>query len=208
MGSAEHWKHVYERREPNQVSWFEASPATSLRWIERTGVAADAAILDAGGGASALAGELARRGYTDITVAEISPGAVERARAALGETAERITWIEADLRTHAFARRYDLWHDRAVFHFMVEAADRDAYMGTMAAAVRPGGHLVLATFGPDGPTECSGLPVRRYGADALAALLADRFLLIDSELTEHRTPSGSTQQFTFALFERLDTGDA
>jgi 2-polyprenyl-3-methyl-5-hydroxy-6-metoxy-1,4-benzoquinol methylase len=184
------------------VSWYEPTPATSLGWIERAGLPSDAAILDAGGGTSALAGALVRGGYRDITVADISAAAIERARAELGETAEQITWIVADLRSHALDRRYDLLHDRAVFHFMVEQKDRDGYLDVMRAAIKPAGHLILATFGPAGPTECSGLPICRYGAEELADLLGDGFRLLDSQLVEHRTPSGSTQQFLFAHLRR------
>lgn len=197
-----HWQDVYSQREPEQVSWYEPAPATSLEWIEKAGLPADAAILDAGGGTSALAGALVRGGYRDVTVADISAAAIKRAKAALGETAERITWIVADLRSHVFDRRYDLWHDRAVFHFMAGEEDRDGYLGVMRAAIKPAGHLILATFGPEGPTECSGLPTSRYGAEELADLLGDGFRLLDSQLVEHRTPSGSTQQLLFAHLRR------
>lgn len=201
-GGAAHWQGVYQRREPDQVSWHEPTPEASLKWIGKAGVRSDAAILDAGGGASALAGELVRRGYTDVTVADISASAIEHSQSALGELAGQISWVVADLRTHRFPRRYDLWHDRAVFHFMVEDADRDAYLAVLRSAIVPGGKLILATFGPQGPTECSGLPVRRYGASRLAALLGPGFRLLDSELLDHRTPSGANQQFLFAHFER------
>ena len=201
-GGAAHWQGVYQRREPDQVSWYEPMPETSLEWIEKAGVRSDAAILDAGGGASALAGELVRQGYADVTVADISASAIERSQAALGELAGQITWVVADLRSHRFDRRYALWHDRAVFHFMVEDEDRDAYLAVLRAAIVPGGHLILATFGPQGPAECSGLPVRRYDAATLSALLGPGFRLLDSELADHRTPSGAKQQFLFAHFER------
>ncbi len=199
-----HWRDVYERREPQQVSWYEPSPETSLAWIARAELAPDAAILDAGGGTSALAGDLVRSGHTDVTVADISASAIERAKAELGPLAERVTWLQADLRTHAFDRAYDLWHDRAVFHFMVEDTDRDRYIAVMRAAIGPGGHLILATFGPDGPTECSNLPVRRYGAEELAASLSEGFRLVASQSAEHRTPSGSVQQFLYAHFQRSE----
>jgi 2-polyprenyl-3-methyl-5-hydroxy-6-metoxy-1,4-benzoquinol methylase len=199
----DHWQNVYGRREPDRVSWFEPVPRTSLDWIARADLPLDAAILDAGGGASTLAGELTARGYADVTVADISTAALERARAELGPDAEQIAWLAADLRTHTFDRSYDLWHDRAVFHFMVDDADRDAYLTTLRTAISPGGHLMLATFGPNGPTQCSNLPVRRYSATDLATLLDDAFELEDSQLVDHPTPSGSTQQFVYAHLRRL-----
>jgi len=197
-----HWQAVYAQQEPEQMSWYEPTPAASLAWIEAAGLPTDAAILDAGGGTSALAAALVRRGYGDITVADISAAAIERGKAELGGAADRITWLVADLRSHAFERRYDLWHDRAAFHFMVDDEDRDSYLGVMRAAIRPAGHLILATFGPEGPTECSGLPTRRYGADELVDLLSDSFRPLGTRLVEHRTPSGSKQQFLFAHLRR------
>jgi SAM-dependent methyltransferase len=200
--TAGHWEGVYEQREPEQLSWFEDTAESSLAWIDRTDIALDAAILDAGGGASHLAAELVERGHTDVTVADISSAALETARAQSAAAADRITWVQADLCSHTFDRRYDLWHDRAVFHFMVDAADRDAYLEVLRASIRPGGHLILATFGPDGPQQCSNLPVRRYSAEEAAALLADAFELVESELTDHPTPNGSVQQFMYAWLRR------
>jgi 2-polyprenyl-3-methyl-5-hydroxy-6-metoxy-1,4-benzoquinol methylase len=200
--TAGHWDDVYEQREPEQLSWFDDIPEASLAWIDRTDVALDAAILDAGGGASHLAAELVERGHTDVTVADISSAALDTARAQTEAAGARITWVQADLRSHAFDRLYDLWHDRAVFHFMVDAADREGYLEVLRASIRPAGHLILATFGPDGPEQCSNLPVRRYSAGDAAAQLADDFDLIDSDLTDHPTPGGSVQQFMFAWLRR------
>ena len=194
-----HWQHVYEERNPSQVSWYEPRPEASLSLIEAADLPRNAAILDVGGGASRLAGELLKAGYRDVTVVDFSGAALEAARAKIDEP-ERVDWIEADIRTHDFARKYDLWHDRAVFHFMVEAVDRDAYLGVLSRTLRPGGHLILATFGPEGPTSCSGLPVQRYGTDELAETLGDEFELLRSEIRLHPTPSGSFQQFLYAGF--------
>jgi 2-polyprenyl-3-methyl-5-hydroxy-6-metoxy-1,4-benzoquinol methylase len=200
--TAGHWEGVYEQREPEQLSWFEDTPETSLAWIDRTDIALDAAILDAGGGASQLAAGLVERGHTDVTVADISSAALETAKAQTDAAGDRITWVQADLRSHTFDRQYDLWHDRAVFHFMVDAADRDGYLDVLRASIRAGGHLILATFGPHGPEQCSNLPVRRYSAEEAAALLADDFDLVDSDLTDHPTPGGSVQQFMYAWLRR------
>ena len=184
------------------MSWTEAMPATSLEMIALAAPPRSSAILDIGGGTSGLARELLKAGYTDITVADISGAAIERARAALSVEADRIFWVQSDVRTHEFGRRFDLWHDRAVFHFMVETEDRNAYLAALERSLRPGGHLVLATFGPEGPTECSELPVARYDAVAVSSVLGPGYELLSSRLVDHRTPSGRTQQFTYALLRR------
>ena len=199
-----HWQGVYADCDPRQVSWFEPVPDASLAYIAEAGLPTDAAILDAGGGTSSLAGELLRRGYSDVTVADISGSAIERAKDGLGEGAGQVTWLRADLVRHGFDRRYDLWHDRAVFHFMVEEADRAAYLAALRSALQLRGHLVLATFGPDGPTECSGLPTCRYSAETLAGLLGGDFRLLASRLVDHTTPSGSRQQFLYTHFQRVE----
>jgi SAM-dependent methyltransferase len=200
---AAHWQRVYAERGPDEMSWTEAVPEVSLALIEEADLPREAAILDVGGGASHLARELLRAGYTDLTVADISPGALEQAAAEIGADAERVAWVEADVRGHDFGRRFDLWHDRAVFHFMVEPEDRAAYLATLERALRPGGHLVVATFGPEGPTECSGLPVRRYDAAALSDALGPHYEPISSRLVAHRTPSGREQQFHYAHMRRV-----
>jgi ubiquinone/menaquinone biosynthesis C-methylase UbiE len=193
----EHWDHIYVGKEPDAVSWFEPVPRSSLEVIDDLDLPLDAPILDVGGGASRLAAELARRGYSDITVADISSAALDRARAGFPD-ADRVSWVVADVRSHDFGRRFGLWHDRAVFHFMVSAEDKRAYLATLERSIEPSGHVVMATFGPDGPTRCSGLPVARYGADALAAMIGERAELKSWHLEEHRTPSGVSQQFLFA----------
>jgi SAM-dependent methyltransferase len=196
-----HWQRVYDRREPGEMSWYEPAAEISLALIQEAQLPADAAIIDAGGGTSKLASQLLEAGYTDITVADISPQALQRAQLELTDI-ERIHWVQADLRSHNFGRRYDLWHDRAVFHFMVDPTDREHYLATLRASLLPGGHLILATFGPDGPTRCSGLHVTRYSTDQLAALLRPEFKLVSSQQTEHTTPSGATQQFIHVHLRR------
>jgi ubiquinone/menaquinone biosynthesis C-methylase UbiE len=196
-----HWQGIYEGNAPDEVSWYEPVPRASLELIEEAGVARDAAILDVGGGASSLAARLLDAGYTNVTVADISVAALERARSAFDGDAERISWVAADVRDHHFGRGIDLWHDRAAFHFMVSATDRDGYLATLRRTLNPGGHLVLATFGPEGPTRCSGLPVSRYGAQELTELLPD-FELRSSRLQVHHTPAGTPQQFLYAHLQR------
>jgi SAM-dependent methyltransferase len=193
----EHWERIYAEKAPDAVSWYEAVPRSSLGMIEELELPLDAPIVDVGGGASRLPEELLRRGYSDITVVDIAGEAFETTREGFPE-ADRITWVVADVRSHDFGRRFALWHDRALFHFMVSAEDRRAYLATLERSVEPSGHVILATFGPAGPTRCSGLPVARYGADALASTIGDRAELVSSHLEEHRTPSGASQQFLFA----------
>lgn len=196
--SAAHWQRTYRERSVEELSWTEPVPDASLALIEAAGLRPGAAIIDVGAGASRLAAELLARGYTEVTVADISTKGMERAKADLGDQADRVTWVEADAREHDFGRRFDLWHDRALFHFMVEPADRDGYLAVLNRSLKPGGHLVLATFGPDGPSECSGLPVSRYDAGAIARTLGKEYELVASRLVEHRTPSGTAQQFIYA----------
>ncbi len=193
-----HWESAYAERAPEEVSWYEPLPKLSLELIGATGLGHEASILDVGGGASSLAAALFSMGYTDLTVADISPAALAHARTALGSSAARITWVEADIRTHDFGRSYEIWHDRAVFHFMVDAADRNHYLDVLRKTLKPGGHLVLGTFGPQGPTECSGLPVERYGADDIQRILGEDFTLLSSSIVVHCTPSGGRQQFHYA----------
>jgi SAM-dependent methyltransferase len=193
-----HWETTYSEKAPEKVSWYEPRPQRSLELIQAACANHEAGILDVGGGASSLAAQLLGTGYTDVTVADISHAALAHAKAQLGNDASRITWIEADIRTHDFGRQYDIWHDRAVFHFMVDSADRQGYLKVMRDALRPGGQVIIATFGPQGPTQCSGLPVQRYGAEELQRVLGDDFELASSTLAAHHTPSGASQQFLYA----------
>ena len=197
-----HWERVYTDKDPHRVSWYEPVLERSLELIGEAGLDPDAPILDAGGGASTLAAALLDAGYTDVTVADISAAALEHARAELGRRAGGVTWIAVDLREHDPGRTYALWHDRAAFHFMVDPRDRVAYLDTLRRNLRPGGHVVITTFGPDGPTRCSGLPTMRYDATGLEELLGDEFELVSSSLDAHRTPSGSEQQYLHAHLRR------
>jgi SAM-dependent methyltransferase len=193
-----HWEATYAAKPSDQLSWYEAEPHRSLELIEEAGLERSAAVIDVGGGTSRLAAALLEIGYTDVTVADISSTALERAQAALGSAAGRIDWVQADVRNHDFGRTFDLWHDRAVLHFMVTPEDRSGYLRTLGRSLTPGGQVVISTFGPQGPTRCSGLPVIRYGADALADALGAGFTLRSSHIDVHRTPSGAEQQFLCA----------
>lgn len=197
-----HWQQIYEERRPDEVSWYEEMPETSLALIAAADLARDAAILDVGGGASHLPRELLRAGYTDITVADLSTAALERGTSELGDESDRIAWVEADVRRYDFGRRFDLWHDRAVLHFMTEAGDREGYLEVLRRTLRPEGHLILASFGPDGPTRCSGLPVHRCSEAELCRVLGPDFHLVSCQDVVHRTPSGAHQEFIYAHFQR------
>ena len=199
---AQHWRARYAGKAPDQVSWFEDVPEASLALIDRAGLAEDAPIIDVGGGHSHLAGHLLQRGFRDVTVVDISQAALEQAQTELGAAAAEVTWTEADVREHDFGRQFELWHDRALLHFMVETEDRAAYLKNLLRSLRAGGHLVVATFGPDGPSRCSGLPVERYSASQVAELLGGEFELLADETRLHITPAGAEQQFQYALFRR------
>jgi ubiquinone/menaquinone biosynthesis C-methylase UbiE len=201
QGATEHWERTWSETAAEEVSWFEATPASSLAMIEELSLPPEAAIIDLGGGASGLAGELLAHGHTQVTVADISAAALEQAKARLGDRSPGIEWVVADARSHDFGRHFDLWHDRAVLHFMVDEPDRRGYIETLKRSLAPDGHVIVATFGPAGPTSCSGLPVARYDAAELANALAPAAELVSSHLEEHVTPSGSTQQY---LYARLD----
>jgi SAM-dependent methyltransferase len=200
-GASEHWRRVWATKAPQEVSWFEQTPSMSLAMIEGLALPKDAPIIDLGGGASGLAGELVRRGYTDVTVADISAAALATAGRALGAEADRVDWVVADGRSHDFGRRFAVWHDRAMFHFLTERVDRDRYLEVLERSLLPAGHVIIATFGPGGPTMCSGLPVVRYGADDLAALFAPAAKLVSDRHHVHETPSGKEQQFLYAHLE-------
>jgi uncharacterized protein YndB with AHSA1/START domain/ubiquinone/menaquinone biosynthesis C-methylase UbiE len=199
----DHWENVYATKAPAEVSWFQEHASLSMKLIREAGVPRDAAIIDAGGGASRLADDLLDGGFANITVLDISGVALSAARARLGERATDVRWIESDLLGAPLAEHaYDLWHDRAVFHFMTSPDDRRAYVRQALRAIRPGGFLVAATFAEDGPTKCSGLSTARYSADELRAELGPEFTLLADEKESHTTPSGNVQRFVYCLFRR------
>lgn len=206
VGRQAHWDAVFAGRDEDRVSWFQATPEPSLELIARTGAGMAAAIVDVGGGASRLVDALVARGYRDVTVLDLAPAALAAARARLGAGAERVRWVVADITAWEPARRHDLWHDRAAFHFLTEAADRAAYLARLRRGLAEGGHAIIGTFAPDGPERCSGLPVMRYDAEGLARELGAGFTLIESRRHAHLTPAGMVQQFQFSLFRRATAG--
>ena len=193
-----HWEHVYETKSVDAVSWFQPHAEQSLRLIRQTGLAQTASIIDVGGGASTLVDDLLDDGFRRVTVLDVSGAALAAARARLGERAASVTWLEADITQVALPRNaYDLWHDRAVFHFLTSDRDRQAYVAAVQRAVKPGGYVIVATFAEDGPLQCSGLPVVRYSPSALHAEFGATFNLERHEREEHHTPSGSVQKFIY-----------
>jgi SAM-dependent methyltransferase len=198
MDRKQHWEQIYATKVSDTVSWFQEHADQSVRLIHHTGLDKKAAIIDVGGGASKLVDDLVAEGYSDLTVLDLSPSALAVAKQRLGMHADAIRWLEGDITRAALPiHRFDIWHDRAVFHFLTDAADRHAYVEQVLRAVRPGGHVIIATFGADGPEKCSGLPVMRYRPETLHAEFGGAFRLLGQEKEAHRTPSGTVQQFVY-----------
>ncbi|ABM95378.1 conserved hypothetical protein [Methylibium petroleiphilum PM1] len=200
MQSKAHWERVYTTKAATGVSWFQEHARESVRLIAQTGAAKDAGLIDVGGGASTLVDDLLCGGYSNLTVLDLSEAALSTAKLRLGSRANEVTWrvgdvTRVDLPRHA----YDVWHDRAVFHFLTQREEREAYVRAVLHAVRPGGHVIVATFADDGPDRCSGLPVMRYSADGLHAEFGVSFTLLKQQREEHRTPVGAVQKFLYCL---------
>lgn len=198
-----HWQTVYKTKGENEVSWFQENPATSLRLIADAKASTGSAIIDIGGGASRLVDALVGRGFQSLAVLDISAAALATAKARLGASGDTIDWIISDVTQWCPAKRYDIWHDRAAFHFLTDAADKSAYVDRLKSAVVPGGQAIIGTFALDGPEKCSGLTVQRYDAKSLADTLGSAFELADHFTEAHRTPSGAIQHFQFSRFRRI-----
>jgi hypothetical protein len=198
----QHWKHIYESKSPNEVSWYQAVPRISLALIHSSGVSPTAPIIDVGGGASTLVDCLLAADYRSIAVLDLAAGALDRSRQRLGPAASQVDWVAADILSWQPTTRFQLWHDRAVFHFLTQPEDRQSYLATLKSALLPGASVLLATFALDGPERCSGLPVRRYSPQTLAAELGSEFTLIETATEDHPTPSGAIQRFVYCRFKR------
>jgi len=196
------WEGVYSDKNSTEVSWYQDVPDKSLALIARTGTSQKDAILDVGGGASTLVDHLLDAGYVDITVLDLASRAFDQSRQRLGERASAPSWVVSDITRFEPQRKYQLWHDRAVLHFLTDPADRRRYMSVLELALDPGGHVVIAAFGPEGPLKCSGLEIRRYTIEMLAELLGPEFELQSHELENHQTPMGATQQFLYSCWTR------
>lgn len=200
MDPHSHWDAVFQHKLPEEMSWYQAEPRVSLELIREAVPDSRASILDVGGGASNLVDHLVASGYQNVAVLDISGTALAQSRRRLGPVESRITWLEADILTTAFApAALDVWHDRAVFHFLTHSADRQRYVTQVRRATRPGGHVLVATFAEDGPTRCSGLQVVRYSADQLHGEFGSGFRLLSSRRETHVTPWGASQEFTYCL---------
>jgi SAM-dependent methyltransferase len=198
MDAKTHWDKVYTGKAPEAVSWYRPHLETSVALIERAAPALSSSIIDAGGGSSTLVDDLLARGYKNLTVLDISSAAIEATQKRLGRAAAQVQWLVADIAKIPFEPgAYDLWHDRAVFHFLTTNAERVAYVRQVARSVKSGGHVIVSTFGPEGPTRCSGLKTVRYDADALHDEFGTRFRLVENSKELHRTPFGTTQQFLY-----------
>jgi len=204
MQSKEHWEKVYSSKQADEVSWFQQHAELSLKIIRENDVPVDGQIIDVGGGASTFVDDLIDNGYSEITVLDLSAAALEKAKTRLGATASSVRWLEADvLKADLPINGYDVWHDRAVFHFLTSDTERHKYVQQLLRAVKPGGLVIVATFAEDGPETCSGLPVMRYSTSALHSEFGKPFELLGSEPELHLTPAGKQQKFVYCFCKRL-----
>jgi SAM-dependent methyltransferase len=202
MPRKDHWDAVYTTKSGDEVSWYEVDPSLSLHLIRQVSPTPNS-VIDVGGGQSSLVDRLLDIGIGKVAVLDISAVAISRTKERLGERASQVEWIEADLTSISNVGTFDLWHDRAVFHFLTEPMDREAYVGLAIKSIPVGGHLIIGTFATDGPEKCSGLPVCRYDADSMASTLGNRFMLVSSHNHVHATPWGKEQHFFFGVFQRV-----
>lgn len=196
-----HWEKVYQTKSPDAVSWFQEQASKSLEIILSVGETSDARIIDVGSGASTLLDDLLTDGFKHVSALDLSASALEVSRRRLGPLSQNVTWITGDIRAVDLpGQTYDIWHDRAVFHFLTEPADRIAYVRQVVKSVKHGGHVIVATFAPDGPEQCSGLPVVRYDPNQLHNEFGPEFELLEHASEEHKTPWGSVQHFVYCHF--------
>ncbi len=195
----EHWNQVYTAENETEVSWYQPSPKRSLTLIRSAAPNVSSSIIEVGGGASYLVDELLALGYSDLTVLDVSSVALNRSKERLGKLADKVVWIAADITELTPSRTWDVWHDRAVFHFLTQTKDQDAYIAALETGTKPGSVAVISTFALDGPERCSGLPVQRYSPSTLAARIGPKFELVSEASESHTTPWGSLQKFTYAV---------
>jgi SAM-dependent methyltransferase len=202
VGRRAHWENVYATKGEREVSWFQENPAPSLELIALAGLSEGASIIDIGGGASRLVDALVDRNVRQVTVLDLSAAALDAAKQRLGNRGAGVKWVVADVTAWEPSQTYDLWHDRAAFHFLTDQAAQWAYVDRLKKVVKPGGHVIIGTFALDGPERCSGLPIVRYDAASLSAMLGTDFKLIDARRHDHATPWGAVQRFQFSTFHR------
>lgn len=198
----DHWENVYGDKAATEVSWYQPVPEMSLTYLRNTGASLQGSVIDVGGGASTLVDHLLDTGFTDVTVLDLADSALEQTRKRLGDRAASVNWVVADVTRFEPERSFDIWHDRAVLHFLTEPADRDRYVRTLKGALNTGGHAIISTFGPSGPLKCSGLEIRRYTNEEMQELLGPEFELQEHDFEDHRTPMRSTQQFMYSRWIR------
>ena len=202
MNRKEHWDNTYAARRASEMSWYQQLAALSLRMIQKSGMTRDTPLIDVGGGASLLVDFLLEEGYQDITVLDLSGIALNTARHRLGDRASQVEWIEQDITQFQAERKYGLWHDRALFHFLTLGTERKKYIQALLKSLQPGGQLVISTFAIGGPAICSGLDIVQYDAKKLQQELGGEFTLLEQEQVSHQTPAQKEQLFGFYRFTR------
>jgi len=200
-----HWNNIYQTKSLDEVSWYQQVPATSLDFVERFNLPKTVKIIDIGGGDSFLVDHLLDMGYQDITVLDISEEAIERAKKRLGSRADKVEWIIADAADFQASDKYDLWHDRAALHFLTNEKEIQSYVSTLTTSVNPEGYIIIGTFSENGPKQCSGIDIKQYSENSLTDRLKHFFEKIRCITIDHKTPSGSIQNFIFCSFRRITT---
>ena len=201
-GWKDHWERQYAAKTPTEISWYQSHPQHSLSQIGDTGLGTTASIIDVGGGASTLVDHLLTAGYRDITVLDIARCSIQQTQERLGDRSQQVTWVESDITDYAPAQAFDIWHDRAVFHFLTNDHDRKCYLETLHKTLKTNGQAIIATFSDSGPSQCSGLDVVRYSPEALNQVLGPQLHLVETLIEEHNTPNGGLQQFVYCRFCR------
>lgn len=197
-----HWQNVYQTKGEREVGWFQESPEISLDMIHTAGIRPDASIIDIGGGSSRLVDSLLDAGFSSVSVLDLSENALEISKARLGTRRTKVNWLVADVTSWRPSQTYDVWHDRAAFHFLTDENDQASYAECVRNAIKLGGFVIIGTFALDGPEHCSGLPVVRHDANSIGKVLGGSFVLSDSRTHDHRTPNGAIQRFQFSRFQR------
>ncbi|PAJ71647.1 SAM-dependent methyltransferase [Pseudoalteromonas sp. NBT06-2] len=206
MKTKDHWENVYTNKSSEEVSWFQSHSTKSLELINTTDLSFSTSLIDVGGGASVLVDDLIKLGYSNLQVLDLSSAALKTAQERLGEASKRVKWIEADIiGNNLKALKIDLWHDRAVFHFLTKKVERQKYVHNLTHALNKNGHVIIATFADDGPKKCSGLEICRYNKDTLAAELGERFVLVSHHKETHNTPFHTKQNFIYCHFMKVES---
>lgn len=198
-----HWEKIYTTKKAGEVSWYQKIPETSLTLVSDFKLNKNARIIDVGGGDSSFVDHLLAEGFTNISILDISASALERAKERLGKKAEKVTWIEADVTEFNPPQKYDLWHDRAAFHFLTDPEQIENYLKNLTSAVKKGGYVVMGTFSEKGPEKCSGIVIKQYSLHEMSQLLQENFETLQCDNVDHITPTGAIQNFTFCSFRKL-----